>query len=101
MRHGKVRPNSEEQVVAKHVLGNVCSAAVIALISIGVSDVQALTMQECSKKYQAARSKGTLGGTTSGGLSAILGSRLVLSCVAALTPIMSNSLPLSSTPSKC
>jgi hypothetical protein len=40
-----------------------CAAAVTAFTaSIAISPVQALTAQECSAKYQAAKKDGTLGG---------------------------------------
>ena len=38
----------------------VCGTAVAALISFGGTAVKALTMQECSAKYKAAKSAGTL-----------------------------------------
>jgi hypothetical protein len=40
----------------------VCATALAAMISFGSTAVKALTMQECSAKYKAAKSGGTLNG---------------------------------------
>ena len=40
----------------------VCATALAALISFGATGVKALTMQECSANYKAAKSAGTLNG---------------------------------------
>lgn len=49
-------------LMARHSM-YVCAAALAAVISFaGTSGVKALTMQECSAKYKAAKSGGTLGG---------------------------------------
>ena len=42
----------------------VCAMALAAVISCGGTAVEALTMQECSAKYKAAKSAGTLNGKT-------------------------------------
>jgi len=39
-----------------------CAAAVTAFAAAAISPAQALTAQECSAKYQAAKKAGTLGG---------------------------------------
>ena len=40
----------------------ICATALAAVISFAGTSVKALTMQECSAKYKAAKSAGTLGG---------------------------------------
>jgi hypothetical protein len=41
-----------------------CATALATLIAFGASGVKALTMQECSANYNAAKSAGTLNGKT-------------------------------------
>jgi hypothetical protein len=40
------------------------ATALAGVVSLGATDIQALTMQECSVKYKAAQSAGTLNGKT-------------------------------------
>ena len=41
----------------------ICTGALLAAIALGSSSAQALTMKECSAKYKAAQTAGTLKGT--------------------------------------
>src|SRR5436190_14355537 len=47
--------------MTRHSIG-MCGGALVVIAALGSTSVQALTMQECSAKYKAAQTAGTLKG---------------------------------------